>query len=355
VEDVQVLLALNRTGLVGPTLLGRLRRAFGERLSSASVKELAGVEGIGEATARAIRRQLDGGGGAAELAAARRAGVRILVPDEFPALLRHTVDPPTVLYVRGELRPEDAMAIAMVGTRHPSDYGRRMAQALARGLAELGVTVVSGLARGIDSTAHLAALEAGGRTIAVVGCGLNHVYPPENKALAARIAQAGAVVSELAMDEPPRPAHFPRRNRIISGLSLGTVCVEASLTSGALVSCAWALEQGREVFAVPGPAGQVLSRGPHRLIRQGAKLVEEVVDIVEELGAFAPILARLRQREPDDPLERVAWAAVRDGADTLDRVCRATGLGPDVCRRLLDTLVRASRLVRSGRTYHVSS
>lgn len=342
------MLSLNRTGLVGSTLLGRLRRAFGslERVSSATVKELAGVDGIGESTARSIRRHLDARSGARELEAARKSGCRVvtLSDDDYPALLRPTIDAPPVLYVRGELRREDALSVAMVGTRHPTPYGVSMAQKLSRGLAELGITVVSGLARGIDSAAHAAALEKG-RSIAVMGCGLNQIYPPENRALAGRMS---ALVSEFPMDEPPRPAHFPRRNRIISGLSLGTVCIEASLTSGALVSCSWALEQGREVFAVPGRADHPTSRGPHDLLRNGAKLVEDVLDIVEEISAFAPLLDRLRTREPHDPLQRVVWKAIRDGARNAAQVCRSTGLGMDTVLRLINEL-RIAGMIKGDR------
>lgn len=347
--ELEVLLSLNRTGFVGSTLLGRLRRAFGslERAASATARELAGVEGIGDSTARAIRRSLELNVGARELEAARKSGCRVVTPadDDYPSLLRPTIDAPPVLYVRGNLRENDALAVALVGTRNPTPYGISMAQKLARGLADLGITVVSGLARGIDSAAHVAALEKG-RSIAVLGCGLNQVYPPENRGLAARLS---AVVSEFPMDEPPRPAHFPRRNRIISGLSLGTVCIEASMTSGALVSCAWALDQGREVFAVPGRVDNALSRGPHHLIRHGAKLVEDVLDIVEEISAFGALLERIRTQEPQDPLQRVVWASVREGANTIDRVLARTRLGRETVERLVEELIADRRLNRAGR------
>jgi DNA processing protein len=349
--ELEALLALNRTGLVGPILIARLRRVFGslKAATAASAGDLAGVPGVGEAVARAIRRSVDTGAGAIEIEAAARAGCRILAAGEegYPAQLLSTVDHPPVLYLRGEIRPEDRLSIAFVGSRSPSEYGRRMSGRLAGALAELGVTVVSGLARGIDAEAHRAALDHG-RTLAVLGCGLGRIYPPEHRVLADRVAARGALLSEFAMGEPPRTSNFPRRNRIISGLALGTVCVEASPTSGALVTCAWALEQGREVFAVPGAADHPLSRGPHELIRQGAKVVEDPLDILEEIAEFGPVVEKLRLREPRDPLQRLVWAAIRDGATGGAAIRRATGMGDDTVARLVGELLKAGLLIRVG-------
>jgi DNA processing protein len=195
-----------------------------------------------------------------------------------------------MLYVKGELRADDTRAVAIVGSRSASDYGRRVARDLARGLASFGFTVVSGMARGIDGMAHETALNCHGRTIAVLGSGVERAYPPEHERLYQRIAEQGAVISELPMGTKPLAFNFPARNRLISGVSLGVVVVEATEKSGSLITASLAVDQGREVFAVPGEVGSSRSRGAHRLIRQGAKLVETVDDIIEEI---APQLARL--------------------------------------------------------------
>jgi DNA processing protein len=202
----------------------------------------------------------------------------------YPSALRTIPDPPPRLYMRGALGDADRVAVAVVGARRASPYGVAVAEMLAADLARCGVTVVSGLARGIDAAAHRAALRAGGRTVAVLGCGPDVVYPPEHAALMTQIIADGAVVSEYPPGTPPLRHHFPRRNRLISGLSLGVVVVEGRADSGALITVDCALEQGREVFAVPGPITAATSALPHRLVQQGAKLVSRVEDIVEELG-----------------------------------------------------------------------
>jgi DNA processing protein len=213
-------------------------------------------------------------------------GVQVLTwesPD-YPPNLASIPQPPPVLYVKGTLTPADEWAVAMVGTRRASAYGREVARELASGLAASGVTVVSGLARGIDVVAHQAALDAGGRTIAVLGSGLDHIYPPENKRLADAITRAGALVSDYALGTPPESGNFPPRNRIISGLAKGVVIVEAGESSGALITADFAAEQGRDVFAVPGSILQRSSRGTNKLIQQGAKPILDVADILEELN-----------------------------------------------------------------------
>ncbi len=203
--------------------------------------------------------------------------------EQYPARLRTIPDPPAVLHCEGRIEPQDRQAVAIVGSRQATPYGLRITETLARELSGAGFTIVSGFARGIDAAAHRAALEAGGRTIAVLGCGLDMTYPPEHASLREEIAASGAVLTELAPGTKPLAHHFPRRNRIISGLSLGVIVVEAAEDSGSLITARLALEQGREVFAVPGPLDAPLSRGPHGLIKQGAKLVETVDDIIEEL------------------------------------------------------------------------
>jgi DNA processing protein len=206
-----------------------------------------------------------------------------LAAPDYPAPLRWIPDPPLVLYVRGTLVPEDHLALAVIGSRQPSNYGKLMVQRLSTELARYGFTVVSGLARGIDSLAHQSALQAGGRTIAVLGSGLDRMYPPEHGRLGNAISAQGAVLSEFPCATKPDRWNFPRRNRIISGLTLGTLVVEASDKSGSLHTARHAAEQGREVFAVPGRADTPTSRGTHMLIKQGAKLVEGIDDILDEL------------------------------------------------------------------------
>ena len=270
-----------------------------------------------------------------ELRRVRNAGVEIVrfTSPGYPARLRMIADPPPCLYIKGALSPEDDKAVAIVGSRSASDYGRRVARNLARGLASLGFTVVSGMARGIDGAAHESALQAGGRTIAVLGSGVERAYPPEHEGLYRRISEHGAVVSELPVGTRPLAFNFPARNRLISGLSLGVVVVEATEKSGSLITAALALEQGREVFAVPGEAGASRSRGAHRLIRQGAKLVETVDDIIEEI---APQLAG-RAGDRTEPPARVlpsnagestrkVLALVQDNPLQVDQVIERSGL-----------------------------
>jgi len=213
-----------------------------------------------------------------------KEGIKIIVFDshEFPPLLKEIPSPPILLYVKGDLPTEAWKSIAIVGTRTPSPYGRITAERLSRELASKGITVVSGMARGIDTHAHKSALEVGGRTIAVLGSGLLSPYPPENKPLMEKIISSGAVVSEFPLFTPPWRYNFPRRNRIISGLSAGVIIVEARRRSGALITASLALEQGREVFAVPGKVDSPLSEGTHRLIQEGGKLVRNWEDIWNE-------------------------------------------------------------------------
>jgi DNA processing protein len=270
------------------------------------VGELTTAPGIGPKTAEAIRA------GSREDAArererAREIGAAIITRGDaaYPRNLLSTFDPPGVLYVMGELVEADALALAIVGSRRASFYGRKMASKLARQAAGLGITIVSGLARGIDSAAHEGALEVEGRTIAVCGSGLATVYPPENEALFGRIGRrgCGALVSEFPVDYPVRSENFPRRNRLISGLALGVVVVEAAKRSGSLITARHAAEQGREVFAVPGPADKATSRGCHRLIKDGAKLTEDIDDVIEEMGPLAEKVRGPRGEEVSAPRE----------------------------------------------------
>ncbi|MBI3932591.1 MAG: DNA-protecting protein DprA [Acidobacteria bacterium] len=254
---------------------------------------------------------------------AEALGVSIVGRDdaEYPPLLRRVYDPPPVLYVRGCLEPgEGGEAVAVVGARAASAEGRAHARALARDLARAGLTIVSGLARGIDTAAHEGALDAGGRTVAVLGSGLDRVYPPENAGLAARIAARGAVVSEFRLGMAPAPGHFPRRNRVIAGWGRAVVVAEAAARSGALVTARCALEEGREVLAVPGHPTRPGAEGVNQLLRDGAALVRHASDVAEELGLVTPLTAALAP-----PADDVLGALRPDAPASLDDLVERCG------------------------------
>ena len=330
-----------------PGIGSRLRRLLLERFGtpagvfSASPAEIASVGRISRRLAAAIPALADGPAADDVLALCAERSIDILPEGAggYPSLLSRIDDPPTLLFVRGTLVPQDALAVAIVGARHATSYGLQTAERLGAALARAGYTVVSGLARGIDAAAHRGALRAGGRTIAVLGSGVLHVYPPEHADLADEIAGAGAVLSELPPLTAPVQGTFPQRNRIVSGLSLGVVVVQAAERSGALITTRLAAEQGREVFAVPGPIDCRLSRGCHRLLRDGAKLVETVDDILEEFGplfetavaadgrtvkAAAELHLGDVERQVLAACDRLAAAA--DGAAAIDDVVADTGL-----------------------------
>jgi DNA processing protein len=254
--------------------------------SPAAVLRAGGDELVAAGVSAKIAAAIRGASGRArgELRAVRALGARVVIrgADDYPALLRQIPDPPLALTVRGVLTPEPCVAV--VGARRASEYGRRVAFELARDLARAGLTVVSGLATGIDAAAHRGALEAGGRTAAVLGTGIDVVYPSWHAELARAVAAQGALITEFPRGTQPLPFHFPRRNRVISGLALGTVVVEATEDSGSLLTAQHANEQGRAVFAVPGRLGVPVHRGPHRLIREGARLVRGAEDVLEELA-----------------------------------------------------------------------
>jgi len=272
------------------------------------------------------RRQLDLG---RELERARRSGARLvaLEDDCYPRLLKEMASPPLVLFVRGELRPEDEQALALVGTRRPTAYGKDVARQLSGELASHGVTIVSGLARGIDRIAHEAALEAGGRTIAVLGNGLDVVYPPEHAPLADRIAGQGALVTEFPPGEQPLAKNFPVRNRLISGLSLGVVVVEAPRKSGALITANFALDQGRTVYAVPGSIFSPMSAGTLQLLREGATPIGSAGEILDDLRLEARQLAlEARTLLPASPEERDILAHLAAGPCHIDELAAQLGL-----------------------------
>ena len=275
-----------------PGIGSRLRRLLLDRFGTpdgvfaASPAEIASVGRISRKLAAALPTLADDPTADDVIALCRKRSVDILLEgqDAYPSLLSRIDDPPGLLFVRGTLLPQDSLSVAIVGARHATAYGLKAAEQFGAGLARAGYTVVSGLARGIDAAAHRGAITAGGRTIAVLGSGVLNVYPPEHADLAREVIDSGALISELPPLTDPNAGTFPQRNRIVSGLSLGVVVVQAADRSGALITARLATEQGREVFAVPGPIDCRMSRGCHELIRDGAKLVASVDDILEEFG-----------------------------------------------------------------------
>jgi DNA processing protein len=287
-RDIEQWLKLIRADEVGPVTFARLLKYFGsvDAALGASVGGLTKVEGIGSMTAERIAASRDKFDAHAELELAAKLGVWLVHIEDprYPPVLKQIYDPPPVLYVKGTLCREDNLAVAIVGSRRCSLYGQEQASRLAHLLAAAGFTIASGMARGIDTAAHTGALAGEGRTIAVQGCGLSRVFPPENAKLFELISASGACICELPLQAEPLAEHFPPRNRIIAGLSLATIVVEAGLRSGALITAKTALESNREVMAVPGKIDSPLSQGSHYLIKQGAKLVESVEDVMEALG-----------------------------------------------------------------------
>ena len=285
--ETKSLIHLNLIPGIGNHTIQRLVAAFGsaEKSIAATSAELAQIDGL---TLDVQRQLIDGRSRASlaqelELIERHQCHIVTINDGSYPPLLKEIDDPPVLLYIIGDFPPQDAPSIAIVGSRSPTEYGKTISQQLSHQLAERGVTVVSGFARGIDTCAHRSALEAGGHTLAVLGCGLSIIYPEVNRGLAAEIIQSGALISEFPMTMPPRGKNFPRRNRVISGLTLGTLVVEASDRSGSLITARHAAEQGREVFAVPGQIFSGVSRGTHSLINQGATLINSVDDLLDAL------------------------------------------------------------------------
>jgi len=347
---------------VGPRIRKSLIEWFGsaEAVLAAPPSELRRVRGVGQELSRRIAEATEQIDVEAEIELCREHDIDIIVEshENYPRLLREIPDPPGVLFMQGELLPQDAISIAVVGSRHASHYGLRQAERLAGELTRAGLTVVSGMARGIDGKAHRGALAAAGRTVAVLASGLLNVYPPEHQVLARQIVSSGALLSEAPLRSPPQSGTFPQRNRLISGLSLGVIVVEAADRSGALITARHAMEQGREVFAVPGQVDRRGSRGCHRLIRDGAKLVESVDDVLEELGPLVEPTPREDGQVVHDvaeltlnDLEKKVLAAIATDPTSIDQVVADTDLPVP---RVLSTVsvLEMRRLVRrlSGTT-----
>jgi DNA processing protein len=349
---------------VGPLLRKALLERFGAAgaVLAASRDELQRVDGIGPKIAARIaaaREEIDA---EFELRLAAEHGIEVLTEAdaEYPRPLRQIHDPPGVLFRRGKPQPQDELAVAIVGTRHATRYGIAQAERLAGSLARTGFTVVSGLARGIDAAAHRGALAAGGRTIAVLASGLLEIYPPEHERLAEEIAARGYLLSESPPRMIPLSGAFPQRNRIISGLCVGTIIVEAPDRSGALITARHAYEQGREVFAMPGPVDSRMSRGCHALIKDGAKLVESIDDVLAELGPLADNVQRedgtLLQHPAEltlNDIEQQVLAAIDGSSTSIDTIAASCGLA---VHRVLSTVsvLEMRRLVRRTSGTHVA-
>ncbi|MBU0575544.1 MAG: DNA-processing protein DprA [Proteobacteria bacterium] len=304
-DTLKYWIALKAVEEVGCVGFRTLLKAFSspKAVFSASAQTLKVIPGIGPKTADHIRAFSNWGMAEREVALAGKLGIAIVTCEDplYPKNLLNIYDFPPFLYVKGSLCPEE-IAVAVVGSRLASAYGRYTTERLSRELALKGITIVSGLARGIDAAAHRGALAGKGRTIAVLGCGLDVIYPPENEKLADDITARGALVTEFPFGTPPNAPNFPARNRIISGISFGVVVVEAGEKSGSLITARFAAEQGRSVFAVPGAIDTAGSRGTHRLIKQGAKLIENVDDILDEILPQAACLPALSEKQSRIPM-----------------------------------------------------
>ncbi len=329
-DELAYWVGFNKVLGIGPARLRALLDFFGGvaeawHADAASLFEI-GLDRRSVDNLLAARRSFDLAG---ELERLQQAAVKVLTwdSDDYPINLRNIHDPPPVIYVKGELLPEDDWAVAVVGTRQASVYGKEAARHLAADLARNGVTVVSGLAAGIDAVAHQAALDAGGRTLAVLGSGVDIIYPEQNRRLAEQLVTQGALVSEYALGTRPERSNFPPRNRLISGLSLGTVVVEAGARSGALITADFAAEQGREVFAVPGSIFQRSCEGTNRLIQDGAKPVLTINDVLEELNlAQITQQAEVRATVPTTPIERAVLDLLSAEPTHVDELGRAADL-----------------------------
>jgi len=354
-EEIEEWLRLASVPGIGPKRFGGLISKFGtpQKVFSASSDELSSVPGMDKRVVSSILQGGDRGWVREEISRMEAKGIDLLTISDtlYPNRLRQIYDPPPLLYLRGELTKGDNLALAIVGSRLATIYGRLVTERLALQLAKRGITIVSGLARGIDSSAHRGALKAGGRTIAVLGCGVDVIYPPENEGLMNQITTSGAVISEFPLGSPPEAGNFPQRNRLISGLSLGVIVVEAGQRSGALITAQCALDQGREVFAIPGNINARTSKGTNQLIKEGAKLVDGVDDILEELGmASSP-----SDDSPPPKLEgdeATLFELLSSEPIHVDRIIRQTGYSsPQVLSLLLSLELKGLVRQLSGKLF----
>jgi DNA processing protein len=329
-EDIKYWVGFNNIPGIGRVRLGQLESYFGslEQAWKATPGELKRA-GLDTAARRAIGQWRDKVDPDAEMEKLQKFGIEVLTCNDaaYPRRLKEIYDYPPVLYRRGALLPDDEWCLAVVGTRRATVYGKQVTEELVADLARNRITIVSGLARGIDTIAHRSALEAGGRSLAVFACGLDIVYPAENERLAREIMEHGALLSEYPPGTRPRAENFPRRNRILSGMSLGVLVTEADETSGAMITARLALEQNREVFAIPGSILSPVSRGTNHLIQEGAKLVRECTDILEELN-LTTVARQIEMREvlPESETESVLLKQLGAEPTHIDEVCRKSGL-----------------------------
>ena len=349
-------LAMSLITGIGPHLQSTLLEHFGSATSvlHQTLESLLSVSGVGPKIASQILSGSQRNKADEMLLKCRELNVSLLQKgaNSYPQNLAQVDDAPNILYARGVPKPEDDLAIAIVGSRRCTAYGRRQAERLAGSLVRAGFTVVSGLARGIDGAAHRGALNAGGRTIAVMATGVKQIYPPEHADLAMEIVKQGAVVSEFPLDQKPRPGLFPQRNRIISGLSLGVIVIEATRNSGALYTARHAMEQGRDVFAIPGNVDSLASEGCHDLIRDGVTLIRNVDDVLQDLGPLAkPAVTKDATVIHDprevglNPQEKEILGHVSSSPVSVDEVIRATQL--DMSRVLSTlTVLEMKRFIR---------
>jgi DNA processing protein len=334
VDERTYWVALNTAAGIGPVRFHRLLEISGGARNAWQASDLelaaAGLERRTIDSLRRLRQRTTPEAIAARLTQLGICALTLLDAD-YPLNLRQVADPPPVLFVRGQLCAEDSRAVALIGTRRATAYGRAVAERLGRDLAAAGITVVSGLAKGVDTVAHHAAVRAGGRTIAVLGNGLDQVYPPDNTGLARHIVDSGsgALISEFAPGVPPDAVNFPRRNRIISGLSLATVIVEAGAKSGALITAVFALEQGREVLVVPGSILSPAHLGVHQLLRQGATPVTSAGDILEAIGSSLEDSSAVARHVPELAGDEAdVYAVLSSEPRHVDELARTLGLGP---------------------------
>lgn len=367
--EQEALVVLNAIPGVGNATIQKLRTHFGSarQIFRLDAREVSGAAGLAFPLAQKIFDFPRDSFLKNEYNLVGRSHVEVVTIDDrsYPEALRHIPGAPVVLYVKGSLPAYPHVALAVVGSRRAALYGIRIARSLSSRLAELGIVIASGLARGIDAAAHEGTLQVNGVTVAVLGCGLAQIYPPEHAPLAERIVEQGALISEFPMTVGPLAVNFPRRNRIISGLCAGVVVVEAANRSGAMITAQFALEQGRDVFAVPGPVDHPNSRGVHRLIQQGAKLVSCPEDILEELlpqlqalrsgDSPMPMAAETEQEDSMPEGERLVWQCVTDEKMHIDQVGARVALDRQVIFSALLSLERKNKIRRLPGNYYVKT
>ena len=361
-SDLKAWLALWTVPNIGPIRYASLVKHFGspDKVLTASVKQLAELPDVGPVTAASIKSGVSWETAEEQLSLCEKNQVQIVTfkDESYPKNLLNIYDPPPFLFVGGRIEEEDQNAVAIVGCRSASSYGRKITESISQELVRAGITIVSGMARGIDSIGHQAALKGKGRTLAVFGSGLDVPYPPENKKLARQIKSSGAVISEFSLGTQPEAPNFPRRNRLISGLSLGVVIVEAGNKSGALLTAQCALEQNREVFAVPGNLDSKNSQGTNKLIKEGAKLVTAVEDILEELPVSARVEGSVSPAQPQrdlsslSPAERNMFELISDEPHHIDKIASQASVGvPQALSTLLSLELKGLVKQLSGKVF----